>query len=176
MNNEELDRLEQDLNAVAGQLGTHRTWEEFEPRVRKAMRLPKWRLAYTIALIIVCVAAGTWIPNAWMVAAGLLFAVLPDRLRDVRDRRRATASAEEGDLFELYRRELEHTGASHFTGALFNVGLALLFGLVAIFATDSRPGLIAAAILVVAAAVRMIWFFPRPYRELRELDRNEVAS
>lgn len=174
MNSEELDRLDQDLNAVARRLGNRRSWEEFGPRVRWVLRRPTRNLVGTIGFIVGCVGIGFWVPSAWMVAGGLLLAVLPKRVRDFRERRRDNTSAGEGDLFALYRRELELTGAGHIARALIEVALALLFALVGVLAPDSRPGLVAAALLAGVAVVRVVWLLPRPYRALREFDQGEV--
>ncbi|MCP3916705.1 MAG: hypothetical protein GY711_14210 [bacterium] len=175
VNAEELDCLEQDLNAVAGRLGSRRSWEEFGPRVRRALHRPTRELVGTTGLMLVCVGAGFWAPSAWMVAGGLLLAVLPGRVRGFRDRRRALAAVSEGDLFALCRRELELKLAHHFTQALLDVALALLFGLVGVLAPDSRPGLMVAAVLAVSAGVHVFWCFPRAYRGLRDFDEGEVA-
>ena len=126
-------------------------------------------------LMVVCVGLGFWVSSVWMVAAGLALAVLPGRWRDVRQRRRALATAGEGDLFAIYRREQQPEGAGHFLQALLEVALALLFALVAVLAPDSRPGLAVAALLALAAVVRIFWLFPRPYRALRDFDQGEVA-
>lgn len=175
-NTEELNRLEQDLNAVAGRLGEQVSWEELGPRVRWTLRRPTWALVQTIGLIVVCVAASFWTPTGWMVAGGLLMLVLPMRIREVRDRRRALTEAGEGDLLALVRRELELKLAHHFSQTLVAVALALIFVIVGLLVPDSRPGFIAAGVLVVDVVVRIFWRFPRAYRALREFERDEVAE
>jgi hypothetical protein len=173
---DELMRLERDLAAVAGRLERRIGWSEVEPRVRWAMRRPARQLAGTISLIAVCVGAGLWAPATWLVAAGLLLAVLPDRIRAARERRLALADAGEGDLLALYGRELQRKLAGHFVQALAAFALALLFLVAGVLAPDSRPGLIAAALLATVAAVRILWLFPRAYRDLCDFEGSEVAG
>lgn len=176
MNTNELDRLEQDLDAVLGRMGSELRWEQVEPQVRAAAKRPMRRLAGTIGLLVVCLCAGYWTPVGWMVAAGLLLAVLPKRLRAVRERRRALAGIEEGDLFALVRKELKRELAGHFTRSLLYTVLGLLYLVVGLFAADSRPGLAAGAVLLVAAAVHLLWFLPRTSRALRDAKSQEPAS
>ncbi len=171
-----MDRLEEDLAAVAGQLESRMDWRRLEPGVRWALGRPMRELLWTLGLIAVGIGVGFWTPAGWMLAGGLLLAVLPGRVRDVRERRQALGNVGEGDLLALIRRELRRRLAKHFIRALVAVAFALLYALVGVLAADSRPGLIAAAVLVVIAAVRFLWLLPRASRALREFERGRIAA
>jgi hypothetical protein len=173
---DELERLEADLEAVAARAPLSPRWVDLEPRVRRALSRPARGLAWVVLLTATCAVAGWWIPNAWLVAGGLLLAAVPRRVREVRERRRALAQADEGDLFALLRRELELQRAGHFVRALLHVALALLFGVVAVFAHDPRPGLIVAGVLVVSAALHLLWRMPRAHRALVALGEDGSRS
>ena len=176
MNDQELDRLERDLDAVAGSLERRLDWKQLEPRVRCALGRPLRELLGTLLLIVVCVGIGFWTPAGWLVAGGLLLAVLPGCVRELRQRRRAVDGVGQGDLLALIRHELRLRLAHHFTQALAALVFALLYALVGILAADSRPGLIAAVVLVGIALVRFFWLFPRASRALREFERGESAA
>ena len=172
----ELERLEADLRAVERRLAARAAWARVGPRVRRAVRRPWWDLAWALALFAVCVAVGFRVHHVWLVAAGLLLAVLPDRVRAVRRRRGELAQATEVDLFALHRRELELRRARHVLHALMSAALALLFASVAALAPRSLPGLVVAALLLLDAVVRMLWLMPRAQRELRALGEGEAAA
>jgi hypothetical protein len=177
MNEQDLDRLEQDLDAVAGRLESRMDWKQLEPRVRWALGRPLRALLSTVGLIAGFVVLGFWTPVGWMLGVGLLLADLPGRVRDLRERRRALEGMGEGDLLELIQHELMVRMGQHFTHALFHVVFAILFSLFGVFlASDARPGLAAAAVLVVVAAVRIFWFFPRASRALTAFERGQRAA
>jgi hypothetical protein len=177
MDDQELDRLEQDLDAVAGRLQGGMDWKQLEPRVRWALGRPMRDLLSTLGLIAVFAGLGFWTPVGWMLALGTLLAALPGRVQDVRERRRALEGVGEGDLLALIQHELMLRMTRHLTLALFHVLLAILFSLVGVFlASDSRPGLAAAAVLVVIALVRLFWFFPRASRALTAFERGQRTA
>lgn len=176
MKDQDLDRMEQDLDAVAAGLASRLDWEQLEPRVRWALGRPMRELLGTVCLIVVGLGIGYWTPVGWMVAVGLLLVVLPGRVKEVRERRRVLDGVGEGDLLALIRRELMVGLAHQFTQALVAVGFALLYMLVGVLVADSRPGLLAAAVLAVIAVVRFFWLLPRASRALREFERGEIAA
>ncbi len=173
---DDLERLERDLRHVESRLARRADWGELAPRVRRTIQRPIRALAWTIALITAHLALAWWWPPALLGAGGLVLAVLPSRWRAVKERHRALAVATDGDLFALYRRELERSHARHVFGALLNVALALLMLLVAAFARSAIPGLVCAAYLIVAAIVQLFWLLPRASRELRALDGAREGS
>ena len=177
MNEQDLDRLEEDLDAVAARLEPRMDWQRFEPRVRWALGRPARELLGTLGLIAVFVGLGFWTPVGWMLAVGLLLAAIPGRVGEVRQRRRALGNAGEGDLLELIRHELKSRMARHVTHALFHVLFAVLFALFgALLASDPRPSLAVAAVLVVIALVRILWLLPRSSRALSEFERGARAA
>lgn len=175
MDDHDLERLEQDLDAVAGRLGERLDWDELEPRVRWALGRPRRDLIRTLVLVAAGIVLGFWTPSGWMLACGLLLAVVPGRVRAVRERGRTAGSLGRGDLLELVREELASALARHFTRALVSAGSALLFVLVAIVARDPRPGLGAAGVLALVALVRFFWLLPRASRALREFEQGGGA-
>lgn len=70
--------MERDLEAVAGRREGGLDWERLEPRVRWALARPVRELLGTVGLI--AVGLGFWTPAGWMLAGGLLLAVLPGRV------------------------------------------------------------------------------------------------
>jgi hypothetical protein len=172
MENDELERLELDLRAVANRLGGERSWAAMGPRVQRALRRPRRDLLTTLGLIAATAVAGFWATSAWLATVGLVLAVLPDRIRAERQRRSVLAGIGEGDLFALYRDELMRRHGSHFVQALVSTALGLLFALAAVLAPNPIPGLAVAALLVLRAAVSLGWLLPRAARELRDLERG----
>lgn len=167
MNDQDLERMEEDLDAVAGRLAVGLDWGRLEPRVRWALGRPLRELLATLGLVAACVVLGVWTPVGWMLAAGLLLAAVPGRVNEVRERRRVLDGLVEGDLFALVQSELRRDLAHHFVHALSACALALVFALFGVFlAADPKTALIPAVVLAALAALRLLWFFPRASRAL----------
>lgn len=161
----DLEGLERDLASVAQAIAPRRfAAERVERRLRRVERAAWNELAWTSALMVACVALGSW-----PVALGLLLAVLPTRLAAVRERRieiRRLAGTE--DLFELERRTLERSIEAKRLATVLDFTFAALF--IALTPWLPRPSmaLFAGGFLLAAALAALCVHLPRLDRALRD--------
>lgn len=167
----ELERFETAFDHVERQIQLERDWGPLEAGIRRRLRRPFVRLAWTVLFVAGCVALGlSGMPQGWLVAAGVCLAVLPERVADVRRRREALAAvASTADVRALVRDETKRRMAGSFVRGLVTgvLGVVYIFvGVVAwLLGKTPMPGLIAGAIVLVYSAVLLLVLFPRAARE-----------
>src|SRR5262245_7292782 len=175
MEDDELERLEQDLAGVEQRLAATRDWDRIRAHARRASWWRVWRLAWLLAGLAVCFVAGFWTWKGWLVGGAIAFFHLPGRLDEFRERRRALAAGNE-ELFAFARRELEHRMVGHFVRACLEAILAVVALVVAVFADDTTLWLVVAALLLVDGAIRVFVRFPKASCALREYDPEPEAG
>jgi len=169
---DELERLERDLGAVEVRLADGMRWEGLLARARRDLWRPGWDLAWSLVLFLACAVVGFRTHSTWLTASGILLFVLPRRIRALRERRAAVRAAREGELFLLWRRELELRRSGQVLGFLVDTALGLLFLLCALFLPDPRASLVVGVLCLILAAVRLFVLLPRNQRVLTALGES----
>ncbi len=142
------------------------------PRLRRRLDAPRRDLAWSALLLVASLAAGllTTSPVGYLVAAGLVLTVLPDRWARLRAHRKSLAAIESpGDLRALWSTEARRASAGAFTSFLVYGLLGMAFlgtGLVAwLLGRSPVPGLVAGTWAVAWSVVVLLWIFPAASRE-----------
>ena len=142
-------------------------------RARRRAGRPLRELVSTVALMVVGFAWGFVSPVGWMMALGLAFAVLPDKLRARRDPGPDVERLGEADLLTFVNDELMLKFAGTMWSSFGDVLIVALFGVMAIFLPDPRPALIVAGLFIAHAAYLWIWRIPRLARKLPDDDEDD---
>ncbi|MEQ8765410.1 MAG: hypothetical protein RL885_15860 [Planctomycetota bacterium] len=150
-------------------------WRALRRNVRRSLLRPALALLGSVALLIAGVALG-WAGHfsGWLLAGGLVLAVIPDRLQRLRASRERVAGLDNSeDLRAHLLREARLERAGAFVSALVHAAVSLLFlgtGLIAaLLGKDYRPGLISALIVALLAAYHLLWRLPRVSRQCASL-------
>ena len=178
----DLDRYQAAFERVEQRLRLARDWSATEARVRRRLARPTGRLVASVLILVACVVAGlNGVTSAWLVAGGILLAVLPERIADVRERGRETAAIETAeDVRALCLREAREASATAFLRFLLHGGIGLLFlvtGLLLVaFGKDGRPGAIAGLVALAWGCVNLLVLLPRAAREIALLGGDDAGE
>lgn len=175
MEEEELQALEADLDAVGSQLATDRAYRPSSWKRHWLLWRPARRLVWTCLLIVLALVPLGGGPH-WGLAVGASMALLPGRISKFRDRREELAMAGEEELFALYKAQVERE-----TGRLMvEIFLYLVLALGALlFVWASPHNLLAqlgAAYFGFSALFAAFVSVPRNSRESRALETPEERA
>lgn len=170
------------FDRVERRIELSRDWGRLERRVRWRLNAPLVRLVTTIGLVLLGLVCGAFgVPAGWYLAAGLVLAVLPGRIADVRERAQVLASVgSAADVRELCRREANRAMAGAFLRALVLAGIGLLY-LATAFVAHLRdrspwPGVIAGSIVLAWGAIVLLFVFPRAHAEVAVFDSDTTEG
>lgn len=168
--------MERALAGVTAELAAERPWKDLEPRIRRGLRKPYLLLALTLLGAAALGALAVLGNGSWTWALGVLLVFLPDRVKEVVERRRRIADDGPGDLLALYGEDLRKLRTRQLLRLV--VDPLLVVGLLVGALLVARPllPLLAAAILVVRMVLTVRVFFPRTGRELEALGLNPAAE
>jgi hypothetical protein len=170
------------FDRIGRDLELRRDWGRVERRVRRRIHAPTFRLATTLAILVLCVTAGSFgVTVGWLVAIGLVLAVLPGRIADVRRRRSTLRHVDSAaDVRALCRDEARRAMAGAFLRALLFVVIGALYLLTALVAAwrdkSPWPGVIAGTLLLAWAAGLLFVAVPRASAEARALDGDTESG
>lgn len=175
----DLNDYEAAFERVERSLQLRRDWGLTEARVRRRLKRPTWALVKTVIIILVCIGCGlAGVLNGWMVAAGLVLAILPRQISKLRARTRELAEVETAeDVRALCAREASGAASEAMLGGLVMGLLGLTFLLTAFVAwllgKSPVPGLLAGLLTLAWGAVKILVLFPPAQREASLLDDDD---
>lgn len=176
MQEQDLRSMERALSGVSSELAATLAWDEVRPRVLRGLRWPYYHLALFAVALMALLTFDLFQGGDFHWSGLLLLVFLPDQLQRVGERRKALASASQGDLLQLYVKDLEKRRTRYLLRLLIDPVLALGCLTLALIGVAPAIALGAAGFLVLRLPFTLLVQFRRAGRELEELNAKDAPD